>query len=86
MQIDGRELWIRASLVVSLGVPKTGLLEAMRVGLGTSEGGEEEPWRLFVADIGIAKNVWKKSGMRMRRGVEFEGTWVLGMRFQKGTD
>jgi enhancer of mRNA-decapping protein 3 len=30
--------------------------------------------------------VWKKSGMRMRRGVEFEGTWVLGMRFQKGTD
>lgn len=85
MQIDGRELWIRASLVVSLGVPKTGLLEAMRVGLGTSEG-EEEAWRLFVADIGIAKNVWKKSGMRMRRGVEFEGTWVLGMRFQKGTD
>lgn len=85
MQIDGRELWIRASLVVSLGVPKTGLLEAMRLGLGTSDG-EEEAWRLFVADIGIAKNVWKKSGMRMRRGVEFEGTWVLGMRFQKGTD
>lgn len=85
MQIDGRELWIHASLVVSLGVPKTGLLEAMRLGLGTSDG-EEEAWQLFVADIGIAKNVWKKSGMRMRRGVEFEGTWVLGMRFQKGTD
>ncbi|OBT48958.1 hypothetical protein VE00_00647 [Pseudogymnoascus sp. WSF 3629] len=85
MQIDGRELWIQASLVVSLGVPKTGLLEAMKVGLGTSEGGGEA-WRLWVVDIGIAKNVWKKSGMRMRRGVEFEGTWVVGMRFQKGAD
>ncbi|OBT75658.1 hypothetical protein VF21_05140 [Pseudogymnoascus sp. 05NY08] len=83
MVVDGRELWIQASLVVSLGVPKTGLLEAMRVGFGTSEG---EAWGLWVVDIGIAKNVWKKSGMRMRRGVEFEGTWVLGMRFQKGSD
>ncbi|ELR05231.1 hypothetical protein GMDG_01669 [Pseudogymnoascus destructans 20631-21] len=85
MQIDGRELWIQASLVVSLGVPKTGLLEAMKVGFGTSDG-ETEAWGLWVVDVGIAKNVWKKSGMRMRRGVEFEGTWVLGMRFQKGTD
>lgn len=89
MTVDGRELWIRPSFVVSMGVPKTGLLETMRMGHGTVDGEGErggQPWQLFVADIGIAKNVWKKSGMRMRRGVEFEGTWLLGMRFQKGAD
>jgi len=32
---------------------------------------------------------WKRAGTRVRRGVEFEGSWVLGMRYQavgsKGT-
>lgn len=81
--IDGHPLYIQARFIVAMGAPKKGLLQAMTGGEGVSDGDE---WQLFVADIGIANQVWKKAGTRMRRGVEFEGTWVVGMRFQKGVD
>jgi enhancer of mRNA-decapping protein 3 len=81
--IDGNPLYIHAKFVVAMGVPKNGLLHAMALGEGVSEG---RAWQLFVADIGISKHVWKKAGMRMRRGLEFEGAWVVGIRFQKGLD
>ncbi|TGO13096.1 hypothetical protein BTUL_0077g00490 [Botrytis tulipae] len=94
--IDGRKLYIHARYVVAMGAPKKGLLEAMSMGEGV---GDEEKsglgitsanakasgeWQLFVADIGLGMAVWKKAGTRVRRGVEFEGSWVLGMRFQSG--
>ncbi|TVY46715.1 Enhancer of mRNA-decapping protein 3 [Lachnellula cervina] len=85
--IDGRKLYIHAKFVVAMGAPKKGLLEAMargegipdEDGVGNSKGKE---WQLFVADIGLGAAVWKKTGTRVRRGVEFEGHWVVGMRFQ----
>lgn len=94
--IDGRKLYIHARYVVAMGAPKKGLLEAMSMGEGV---GDEEKsrlgitsvnakangeWQLFVADVGLGMAVWKKAGTRVRRGVEFEGSWVLGMRFQSG--
>jgi enhancer of mRNA-decapping protein 3 len=82
--IDGRKLYIHAKYVVAMGAPKKGLLEAMALGEGIADddgvGGKE--WQLFVADIGLGAAVWKKAGTRVRRGVEFEGSWVVGMRFQ----
>lgn len=83
--IDGRPLYIHAKFVVAMGAPKKGLLEAMSVGeseIDEDDIGQSKDWQLFVADIGLGAAVWKKAGTRVRRGTEFEGTWVLGMRFQ----
>ena len=83
--IDGTELYIHAKYVVAMGAPKKGLLEAMALGEGVSHDdglGKGKEWQLFVADIGLGTAVWKKAGTRVRRGVEFEGSWVLAMRFQ----
>lgn len=75
--IDGRKLYIHADYVVAMGAPKKGLLDAM-------VGGEGEGWRLSVVDVGLGAAVWKRAGTRVRRGVEFEGGWVVGMRFLGG--
>jgi enhancer of mRNA-decapping protein 3 len=82
--IDGRRLYMHAKFVVTMGAPKKGLLEAMSLGegVGDGEGAEKGEWQLFVADIGLGAAVWKKAGTRVRRGVEFEGSWVVRMRFQ----
>lgn len=83
--IDGRQLYIHAKYVVAMGAPKKGLLEAMALGEGVADDdglGKGQEWQLFVADVGLGAAVWKKAGTRVRRGVEFEGSWVLGMRFQ----
>lgn len=83
--IDGRQLYMHAKYIVAMGAPKKGLLETMVLGQdGIDEDGIGigKEWQLFVADIGLGGAVWKKAGTRVRRGVEFEGSWVLGMRFQ----
>lgn len=83
--IDGRQLYIHARYVVAMGAPKKGLVETMALGEGTAEDdglGESREWQLFVADIGLGAAAWKRAGTRVRRGVDFEGSWVLGMRFQ----
>jgi enhancer of mRNA-decapping protein 3 len=72
-----------------MGAPKKGLLETMGLGKGVAdEDGNSfgDEWQLFVADIGLGAAVWKKAGTKIRRGVEFEGSWVLGMRFQGGAE
>lgn len=87
--IDGRQLYIYAKYVVAMGAPKKGLLETMALGEGVADddgAGSGSEWQLFVADIGLGAAVWKKAGTRVRRGVEFEGSWVLGMRFQGGME
>jgi enhancer of mRNA-decapping protein 3 len=81
--VDGRQLYIHADFVVSMGAPKKGLLEAMSLGEGIADE-DSTGWQLFVADIGLGPAAWKKSGTRLRKGVEFEGSWVLQMRFQGG--
>lgn len=83
--IDGRQLYLHAKYVVAIGAPKKGLLEAMALGegiVGDDGLGKGKEWQLFVADIGLGAAVWKKAGTKVRRGIEFEGSWVLGMRFQ----
>ncbi|TAQ90625.1 hypothetical protein B7494_g1036 [Chlorociboria aeruginascens] len=83
--IDGRQLYIHTKYVVAMGAPKKGLLEAMLLGEGvmsSDDPNKGDGWHLFVADIGLGNAVWKKAGTRVRRGVEFEGSWVLGMTFQ----
>jgi enhancer of mRNA-decapping protein 3 len=85
--IDGRQLYLYPEYVVAMGAPKKGLLEAMALGEGTADEdglskGKGKEWQLFVTDIGLGTAVWKKAGTRVRRGVEFEGSWVVGMRFQ----
>lgn len=87
--IDGRQLYIHAKYIVAMGAPKKGLLETMALGEGIADEdgvGPGHDWQLFVADIGLGAAVWKKAGTRVRRGVEFEGSWVLGMRFQGGVE
>jgi enhancer of mRNA-decapping protein 3 len=87
--IDGRRLYIHAKYVVAMGAPKKGLLEAMALGEGVpDEDGLEkrDEWKLYVADLGLGSAVWKKAGTKIRRGVEFEGSWVLSMRFQGGSE
>lgn len=87
--IDGRKLYIHTNYVVAMGAPKKGLLEAMALGEGVADeegAGQGKEWQLFVADIGLGAAVWRKAGTRVRRGVEFEGSWVLGMRFQAGAE
>ncbi len=83
--IDGRRLYIHSKFVAAMGAPKKGLLEAMILGEGVvSEGGVSrgKEWQLSVVDLGLGAAVWKKAGTRVRKGVEFEGSWVMGMRFQ----
>jgi enhancer of mRNA-decapping protein 3 len=83
--IDGRQLYMHAKYVVAMGAPKKGLLEAMVLGEGVVDEygvSHDEEWSLFVADVGLSPAVWKKAGTRVRRGVEFEDSWVLKMRFQ----
>jgi enhancer of mRNA-decapping protein 3 len=80
--IDGRHLYIHARYVVAMGAPKKGLLETMALGEGVTDEDDGQEWQLFVADIGLGAAAWKRAGTRVRRGVEFEGGWVLGMRFQ----
>ena len=50
---DTGKFHMRAKWVVSLGAPKTGLLQALDSGLGAG-------WKLFVADIGIPSAAWRK--------------------------
>lgn len=83
--IEGEQVYLNAKYVVAMAAPKKGLLEAMVLGRGTvnEDGvGKGRDWQLFVCDIGLGAAVWKKAGTKVRRGIEFEGSWVLGMRFQ----
>lgn len=75
---DGHPLHLHAANVLSLGAPKMGLLSALARVEGVGGLG------LYVADIGISPNVWKKFGTRRRHGVEFGGEWVVALVFDGG--
>ena len=85
--IDGSQLFIKPRYVVAMGAPKRGLLEAVRPPADdedetTPHAAEDEEWQLFVADIGVGVAVWKKAGAKVRRGIEFDGKWVLEMEYR----
>ena len=78
---DEMDLVIHADYVLSLGVPKAGLLTA----LGRSTAYEK--WKLFVADIGISNMAWRKFGTRRsRHGVDFGKEWVATLRYRSGAE
>ncbi|KAK4455904.1 YjeF-related protein N-terminus-domain-containing protein [Podospora aff. communis PSN243] len=92
--IDGNRLYVKPRYVVAIGAPKRGLLEAMVAaenedGDTVLAGGDTAvpddgvtDWNLFLVDMGLGPAVWKKAGTKMRKGIDFEQKWVLGMRYQ----
>ncbi|UNI21415.1 enhancer of mRNA decapping, variant 2 [Purpureocillium takamizusanense] len=85
--IDGSHLYVKPRYVVAIGAPKRGLLEIVTpasendVG-AVSTAAQEDQWRLFIADMGLGLAVWRKAGTKMRRGIDFDGRWVLEMRYR----
>lgn len=85
--IDGGPLFVKPRYVVSIGAPKRGLLEAVTPPrddepepLGYTA--HEDDWRLFLADMGLGSAVWRKAGTKIRRGIDFDGSWVLEMQYR----
>ncbi|KAL4965527.1 uncharacterized protein BDV14DRAFT_208733 [Aspergillus stella-maris] len=73
--VDNAQLRIESKSIVSLGAPKTGLVNALLAGEGAS-------WNLSVADIGIPQIAWRKFGTRRRHGIDFGNRWVVSLRYQ----
>lgn len=85
--IDGSPLYIKPRYVVSMGAPKRGLLEAVTPPRDDDpeplhHHAIEDEWQLFVADIGLGMAVWRKAGTKLRRGIDFDGQWVLDVEFR----
>lgn len=72
---DEESLCVRASRIISLGAPKTGLLTAL------STIPEVTAAMLLVADLGIGPAAWKKFGNKKRYGVEFAGKWMAELHY-----
>ncbi|KAG5936108.1 hypothetical protein E4U53_000287 [Claviceps sorghi] len=89
--IDGAHLYVKPRYVVAIGAPKKGLLEAVtpppdgEPSLVSSSTAPDDEWRLFVADMGLGSAVWRKAGTKIRKGIDFDGRWVLEMRY-RGVD
>ncbi|KAL7948330.1 YjeF N-terminal domain-containing protein [Trichoderma barbatum] len=85
--IDGGHLFVKPRYVVAIGAPKKGLLEVVTPplhddpALSTSIAQEDE-WRLFIVDLGLGSAIWRKAGTKIRRGIEFDGKWVLEMKYR----
>ncbi|KAG6121209.1 hypothetical protein E4U14_002387 [Claviceps sp. LM454 group G7] len=89
--IDGAHLYVKPRYVVAIGAPKKGLLEVVaprpdgEPRLASSGTAADDEWRLFVADMGLGSAVWRKAGAKIRKGIDFDGKWVLEMRY-RGVD
>jgi enhancer of mRNA-decapping protein 3 len=71
---------IQPHFILSLGAPKTGLMNAL-----VNETPGSASWQLSVADIGISNVAWKKYGSRRRQGVDWGSGWVVNVRFVPGS-
>ncbi|KAF4510295.1 hypothetical protein G6O67_002194 [Ophiocordyceps sinensis] len=88
--IDGGQLYVKPRYVVAIGAPKRGLLEAvtppsdgdLQLRNNHGKAAQEDEWRLFVVDMGLGSAVWRQAGTKVRRGIDFDGKWVLEMRHQ----
>lgn len=88
--IDGAPLFVKPRYVVAIGAPKRGLLDAVtpeddEEGTGGGGAAQDEEWRLFIADLGLGAAVWRKAGTKIRRGVDFDGKWVVPMEYRSAT-
>lgn len=90
--IDGSHLFVKPRYVVAIGAPKRGLLEAVTPPdnddpvPSNSATTHEDEWRLFIADLGLGSAIWRKAGTKIRRGIEFDGKWVLEMRYRSADE
>lgn len=83
--IDGAKLYIQPRYVVALGAPKSGLLKALE---SVDEAGDiitADEWKIYLADIGLGPLAWRKAA-RIRRGIDFDDSWVLQLRYRPGRD
>ncbi|KAI0435735.1 YjeF-related protein N-terminus-domain-containing protein [Xylaria telfairii] len=83
--IDGAKLYIQPRYVVALGAPKSGLLKALE---SVDEAGDiitADEWKIYLADIGLGPLAWRKAA-RIRRGIDFDDSWVLQLRYWPGRD
>lgn len=86
--VDGNRLYTKPRYVVAVGAPKRGLLEAMAAAdredddAALSSDDAVAEWKLFLVDMGLGQAVWKRAGTKMRKGIDFDGRWVLEMRFR----
>ena len=78
------DIALRASHVLSLGAPKTGLVIAQT----DSNFQSTESRDLRVADIGISNAVWTRYGRKgkLGAGVRFGGKWVVGLEYCDGSE
>ncbi|KAJ6784738.1 hypothetical protein PWT90_08570 [Aphanocladium album] len=86
--IDGSQLFVKPRYVVAVGAPKRGLVEAVTPPdeddpLAASGGvAQDEEWRLYIVDMGLGHTVWRKAGTKVRKGIDFDGKWVLEMKYR----
>ncbi|OAA79624.1 YjeF-related protein [Akanthomyces lecanii RCEF 1005] len=86
--IDGSQLFVKPRYVVAVGAPKRGLVEAVTPlddedPLSANGGiAHDEEWRLYIVDMGLGHTVWRKAGTKVRKGIDFDGKWVLEMRYR----
>ena len=66
-------------VVAAIACPKQGLLDFIR----TQEDAATE-WKMYLVDICLGSAVWKKAGTKTRRGLDFDGKWVLGFEYNDG--
>lgn len=84
--IDGAKLYVHPRYVVALGAPKQGLLKALEMGDDQGDIVMVEEWKIFLVDIGLGPLVWRRAATKIRRGIEFDDTWVLELRYQPEAD
>lgn len=86
--IDGSQLFVKPRYVVAVGAPKRGLVEAVTPPDDedplSANGGiaQDEEWRLYIVDMGLGHTVWRKAGTKVRKGIDFDGKWVLEMKYR----
>ncbi|KAI0857927.1 YjeF-related protein N-terminus-domain-containing protein [Xylaria cubensis] len=83
--IDGSKLCIQPRYVVALGAPKSGLLKALESADEVGDVITTDEWKIYLADIGLGPLVWRKAA-RIRRGIDFDDSWVMQLRYQSGQD
>lgn len=74
-EVDGTYLVMTSHIVISLGAPKTALLDVLTA--------YPDPAlvKVFVVDIGISAAAWQKHGSRRRHGVEFGNDWGVEITY-----
>lgn len=85
--IDGSQLFVKPRYVVAVGAPKRGLVEAVTPPDEddpelTGGVAQDDEWRMFLVDMGLGHTVWRKAGTKVRKGIDFDGKWVLEMKYR----